>query len=121
MQESNDDSPLPQTQLAHIVKEQVEAPVNCLLQEGHIISAAKLILSGIDLMGFLIMPEGGSKVDPGMFKQWTEEYMNLVKSGQLKSEEIWQTRCDLLHAHGYRDHAEDKPFRYIRAICAARV
>ena len=106
-------SPPPQNQLAYFIKEQIEAPSNCLLQESHTISAAKLILSGIDLMGYLTLPDGRQRVASYAFKKWTEDYLDLVNSGQVSSEEIWQTRCDLLHAHGYRDHAEDKPLRYI--------
>lgn len=102
-----------ENQLEHIIKEQFEAPVKCLLKEGHTISAAKLILSGIDLMGYLTLPDGRQKVDDRAFKKWTRNYLNMVKSGRLDPEEIWQTRCDLLHAHGYRDHAEDKPLRCI--------
>lgn len=102
-----------ENQLAHIIKEQIEAPVKCLLKEGHTVSAAKLILSGIDLMGYLTLPDGRHKVVDTAFRDWTKDYMELVKSGRLDPEEIWQARCDLLHAHGYRDHAEDKPLRYI--------
>ena len=113
MQENDQVGLLTQYQLAHVVKEQIEAPVKCLLTDGHTISAAKLLLSGIDLMGYLTLPDGRHKVESREFKKWTENYMDLVKSGQLCSEEIWQTRCDLLHAHGYRDHAENKQVRYV--------
>jgi len=102
-----------ENQLAHIIKEQFEAPINCLLKEGHVISAAKLMLSGIDLMGYLAMPDGKTKLDVYSFKSWTEKYLEMVKLGQLQAEEVWKTRCDLLHAHGYRDRAENNQLRYV--------
>ena len=113
MQENDQVSPPNQNQLAHFIAEQIEAPVNCLLKGEHIISAAKLILSGIDLMGYLTLPADDHKVVPSAFKQWVNDYMEMVQKGEVSAGEIWKTRCDLLHAHGYRDHAEDNPHRYI--------
>ena len=84
MNESDQTSPSSQNQLAHLVTEQIEAPVNCLLKGEHILSAAKLILSGIDLMGYLTLPADDQKVVPRAFKQWVDDYMKMVQKGRNK-------------------------------------
>ena len=59
---------------------------------GYYISAAKLLVSFIDTMGYLESGDGGA--DP--FRRWLDQHVDL-RSLNITSEELWEHRNSLLH------------------------
>ena len=95
-------------QLNSLIDEEITQPVKCLIENGHTTSAAKLLLSAIELLAYLNMPDNCIKPGSKGYKKWTKRFMELVSSGRVTQEEVYATRCDLLHTHGYRPPSNER-------------
>lgn len=98
----------------NIIEEEIVSPANLLIQEGYILSAAKLMFSGIELMGYLWADEGTRS--GARFINWCEEYMLLAS---VTACELWQARNDYLHSHGYRMEEKCQRKKY-NPTCSCR-
>lgn len=65
-------------------------------------SAAILILSAIDAMAFLSMPEARDDVTRGDFIAWADKYIRFPGSEQLTGVDLYGARCAMLHCYGVR-------------------
>lgn len=98
----------------NIIDQEIIAPANLLIQEGYVVSAAKLMFSGIELMGYLWAEDGTQS--GARFIKWCKEYM-LLQS--VTACELWQARNDYLHSHGYRMEEKCKRKKY-NPTCSCR-
>lgn len=61
-------------------------------------SAVILILSGIDSMAYLGMPEGQEDVSRSDFVNWAERYIRFPCNQQLAGLDLYGARCAMLHS-----------------------
>jgi hypothetical protein len=65
-------------------------------------SAVILILSGIDAMAYLSMPDGQDDVKGEDFIAWAEKYVRFPGGEQLTGADLYGARCAMLHSYGVR-------------------
>ncbi|KQC08570.1 MAG: hypothetical protein APR62_04460, partial [Smithella sp. SDB] len=63
-------------------------------------SAVILILSGIDSMAFLNMPESQTDVTRTDFIDWVNRYMKFPCKEKLTGADLYGARCAMLHTYG---------------------
>lgn len=63
-------------------------------------SAVILILSGIDSMAFLNMPESQTDVKGADFIEWADRYLKFLCSEKLTGADLYGARCAMLHSYG---------------------
>jgi len=63
-------------------------------------SAVILILSGIDSMAFLNMPESQTDVTRTDFIEWADRYIKFPCSEKLTGSDLYGARCAMLHSYG---------------------
>jgi hypothetical protein len=63
-------------------------------------SAVKLILSGMDHMAYLSMPESQEDVRRADFVKWVDRYIELPCEEQLSGLDLYGARCAMLHTFG---------------------
>ena len=85
------------------IRDDVNAPIQQLIEHGDIESAEILIYSRIDTMRHLTpsLSEDGDK-DGEKYGKWVERFMplNYGNGITLAPEELWATRCDYVHNGG---------------------
>jgi hypothetical protein len=82
----------------HNVYELKKAPGVCL-QNGHILSALKLIYSGIDNLGWLTRKHNRLYVEPKDFLKFVNEYLLPDSELLCSADELYGARCGLLHCN----------------------
>jgi hypothetical protein len=75
-----------------LINDDFVAPIRLLYQHGHYVSAAKLLLTFIDSIGFVAY--GETVVNP--FVDWLNAYADLSTVG-ITPDELWEHRNSLLH------------------------
>ncbi len=75
-----------------LINDDFLSPIRLLYQHGHYVSAAKLLLTFIDSIGFV---EFGETV-PNPFVHWLRSYTDLSAVG-ITPDELWEHRNSLLH------------------------
>ena len=75
-----------------LINDDFIAPIRLLYQNEHYVSAAKLLMSFIDSIGYV--EYGESRSNP--FTAWLETYAPLADVG-VTPEELWEHRNSLLH------------------------
>lgn len=63
-------------------------------------SAVILILSGMDTMAYLSMPDGQTDVHRSDFVKWAEQYITFPCTEQLTGWDLYGARCAMLHSYG---------------------
>jgi hypothetical protein len=63
-------------------------------------SAVILILSGIDAMAFLNMPESQTDVTGTDFIEWSDRYINFPCREKVTGADLYGARCAMLHSYG---------------------
>jgi hypothetical protein len=76
--------------------------IDITVDNGCLGSAAILILSAIDAMAYLDMPEAQEDVTKEDFIQWAEKYIIFPCREQLPGSDLYGARCAMLHAYGVR-------------------
>ncbi len=76
--------------------------IDVTLDSGYLGSAVILILSAIDTMGYLAMPENQEDVTPQDFINWAEKYIHFPCSEQITGADLFGARCAMLHTYGSR-------------------
>jgi hypothetical protein len=64
--------------------------------------AAILMLSAMDAMAFLVMPEAQDDVIKTDFIKWTEKYIRFPGAEQLTGADLYGARCAMVHSYGVR-------------------
>jgi len=65
-------------------------------------AAAILMLSAIDTMAFLAMPEAQAEVTKRDFITWANKYIHFPGPDQLTGADLYGARCAMLHCYGVR-------------------
>jgi hypothetical protein len=74
--------------------------IEVTIDNGCLGSAAILILSAIDAMAYLAMPEQREDVTKEDFILWAGKYIRFPCREQLTGEDLYGARCAMLHAYG---------------------
>jgi hypothetical protein len=74
--------------------------IDVTIQNDCLGSAVILILSSIDAMAYLAMPEKQKDVSKQDFIGWAEKYIRLRGREQLTGADLYGARCAMLHAYG---------------------
>jgi hypothetical protein len=72
------------------------------IENGCLGSAVILILSAIDAMAYLSMPESQQDVTRTDFVRWADKYTRFPGREQLTGEDLYGARCAMLHSYGAR-------------------
>jgi len=91
-----DDDTILQQSVHSILAQVVDAYTNCT-ENSRIFPVLVLIYSTMDMMGWLIHPDGGKPAPGQDFKAWAEEYMKPGASLGCSAEDLWGARCGILH------------------------
>ena len=75
-----------------------KAPLICI-QNKYVLSAAKLIYSGIDNLAWLTRESDKPDVKPNDFIQFTDKYLFPDSGIACNSKELYSARCGLLHCN----------------------
>jgi hypothetical protein len=76
--------------------------INVTIENGCFGSAVILILSAIDAMAYLSMPENQEDVTRADFIGWAEKYIRFPGREQLTGEDLYGARCAMLHSYRVR-------------------
>jgi len=74
--------------------------INVTIENNCISSAVVLILSAIDTMAYLAMPETQEDVTRKDFVEWAEKYIRFPGREQLTGLDLYGARCAMLHSFG---------------------
>lgn len=92
-----------------VLHEDVKKGITACIEAGALVSAAKLIYAGIDLMAYLCMPVKGGKdkhhVHGKDYAKWVNTYMRFDAALNIKGKEIHEARNAAVHRHSL----ENKP------------
>jgi len=76
--------------------------IDVVLNSGCLGSAVILILSAMDTMAYLSMPDGQDEVKSVDFIAWSGHYIRFPGREQLTGEDLYGARCGMLHSYGVR-------------------
>jgi len=78
----------------------IRAGIDLTIEHNCLSSAVALILSGIDAMAYLAMPENQEDVTRRDFVEWAEKYIHFPEHEQLTGLDLYGARCAILHSFG---------------------
>jgi hypothetical protein len=76
-----------------------ELSIKLLLDAKHTLPALVVLYVAIDFLGSLLRPESEPDTKGEYFKKWVNDYMVRCSQAAFTSEELWSSRCGLLHTH----------------------
>ena len=82
----------------------IKRGIQVTVDNGCLGSAVILILSGIDTMAFLGMPENHLEVKKDDFIAWADSYVRFPCKEQLTGADLYGARCGMLHQYGVRSN-----------------
>ena len=86
--------------ILNVVHHGIKRGIRVALENECYPAAVILILSGIDAMAFLGMPEGRDNVTRRDFVDWADRYVKFPCRQQLTGMDLYGARCGMLHQHG---------------------
>jgi hypothetical protein len=89
-----------QDPVINVIHNSIRKGINVTLQNECYASAVTLILSAIDAMAYLAMPESQKDVTKSDFVKWAEEYIRFPGRNQLTGLDLYGARCAMLHSFG---------------------
>ena len=90
---------LRQDPIINVIHNGIRKGITVALDNGCLGSAIILILSAIDAMAYLSMPEGQEDVTKADFINWADHYIRFPGDEQLTGEELYGARCGMLHSY----------------------
>jgi hypothetical protein len=88
--------------IINVVHGGIRKGINATVENGCLGSAVILILSAIDAMAYLCMPESQQDVTGRDFIGWAKKYICFPGREQLTGEDLYGARCAMLHSYGVR-------------------
>jgi hypothetical protein len=82
--------------------------INVAIENNCVSSAVILILSAIDTMAYLAMPEIQEDVTRKDFVEWAEKYIRFPGREQLTGLDLYGARCAMLHSFGAQSRLAEK-------------
>jgi hypothetical protein len=91
-----------QDPIINVIHKLMRKGINLTLENDCMASALILMLSAIDAMAYLSMPEGQEDVRAGDFIKWADQYIQFPGGEQLTGADLYGARCAMLHNFGAR-------------------
>ena len=88
--------------IINVVHKGIKESIRVVLKNKCYGAAVILILSGIDSMAYLDMPESQEDVNRNDFINWAEKYIKFPCKEQLTGLELYGARCGMLHNYSSR-------------------
>ncbi len=89
-----------QDPIINVIHGSIRKGINVTLEHECYPSAVILVLSAIDAMAYLAMPEGQQDVRPNDFIKWADQYIEFPGKDQLAGADLYGARCAMLHNLG---------------------
>lgn len=89
-----------QDPVINVIHNSIRKGINVALDNECYASAVILILSAVDAMAYLAMPESQQDVTKSDFVRWAEEYVRFPGRNQLSGLDLYGARCAMLHSFG---------------------
>jgi len=86
--------------IVNTVQNGIERAIRVALENNCLAAAVILILSGIDSMAYLDMPEDQKDVARSDFIRWADRYIKFPSKEQLAGIDLYGARCAALHQYG---------------------
>ena len=89
---------------AHILSviNSIRRGIDVALQNNCLGSSVILILSAVDTMAYVSMPQAQQDVTRTDFMNWTDRYIRFPGTEQLTRADLYGARCAMLHSYGVR-------------------
>ena len=97
-----------QDPIINVVHKGIRRGIDVAIENRCLGSAVILILSAIDAMAYLSMPEGQQDVTKSDFVKWAERYLQFPGNEQLTGLDLYGARCAMLHSYGSRSRISQK-------------
>lgn len=89
-----------QDPIINVIHNSIRKGINVTLENGCDASGIILILSAIDAMAYLSMPEVQQDVTADDFIKWADQYIRFPGPDQLTGADLYGARCAMLHSFG---------------------
>jgi hypothetical protein len=89
-----------QDPIINVIHNSIRKGIDLTLENECDASAVILILSAIDAMAYLSMPEGQQDVTPNDFIKWSDRYIQFPGKERLTGADLYGARCAMLHSFG---------------------
>src|SRR5947207_720247 len=86
--------------IVNVIHNEIKEGIRVALTNGCYASTVILVLSGMDTMAFLAMPDGQTETTRTDFIAWAEKYIHFPCKEQLAGIDLYGARCGMLHQHG---------------------
>src|SRR5579872_5762881 len=93
-------SDLRQDPVMNAIHKGIRRGIDLTIENNCLGSAVILILSAIDAMAYISMPEGQENVERKDFIAWSEKYIQFAGTEQLSGADLYGARCAMLHSYG---------------------
>jgi len=91
---------LSQDPIVNAIHGGIRRGIEVTIENGCLGSAVILILSAIDTMAYLSMPEAQEDVARADFLSWAKRYIRFPGREQLDGADLYGARCSMLHTYG---------------------
>lgn len=85
--------------IINVIHGGIRRGIEVTIDSGCFGSAVILILSAIDTMGYLAMPESQEDVTRSDFINWAEKYIRFPGGEQVNGVDLYGARCAMLHTY----------------------
>jgi hypothetical protein len=89
-----------QDPIINVIHNSIREGINVTIEQECDASAVILMLSAIDAMAYLVMPEGQEDVRQQDFISWADQYIQFPGKYQLTGADLYGARCAMLHSFG---------------------
>jgi hypothetical protein len=89
-----------QDPIINVIHNSIRKGINITIEQECDASAVILMLSAIDAMAFLVMPEQQEDVGRRDFIEWAGQYVRFPGKHQLTGVDLYGARCAMLHSFG---------------------
>ena len=86
--------------IVNVIHNSIRKGISVTLENECEASAVILILSAIDAMAYLAMPDNHQDVTSDDFIKWADKYIRFSCKDQLTGADIYGARCSMLHSFG---------------------
>jgi hypothetical protein len=93
-------TPFSQDPIINVIHNSIRRGINVTLENECEASAIILMLSAIDAMAYLVMPESQQDVRADDFISWADQYIRFPGKDQVTGADLYGARCAMLHSFG---------------------
>src|SRR5260370_21154421 len=93
-------TPFSQDPIINVIHNSIRRGINVALENECEASAIILMLSAIDAMAYLVMPESQQDVRADDFISWADQYIRFPGKDQATGADLYGARCAMLHSLG---------------------